>query len=436
MIFVHISEQFRCAVDVMSRQARWPLRMLIVVSRRWWSKIARTARSWATSWRRRSVPYRQELPQDDSSKTTRLRYNCDVLECILQQLQAQDLYAAALVCRDWALAARRPLYSRVNYDTDLKSAPLLANTLRTCSHLRRLVRSLKVHIDVDDDDTSRLDWLHLMPEEGVHDLHVRQFSMDKDFTTFILQSPFILYIRRLKGEAEFIRTKEHLLGCLALPHLKSLTLDVPDEIEVPGPLSAPMSLGSFLFHSWSFPTYGTALLDAMGAQLDELVVDTTANLMPNDQVPAFLATLGKHFRHLRRLTVRAKASPWSPYLHRISHLTPSLEYLHLGPGIYSPDLFSDLPRCLHTLRLEHGRPRPFPFNAMEHLVARAGRGDIALQSLTVFVKNGDYDDLSKFGHLQAMCPQCGVDFELKVYDGTKCWWDFGGLALKTSSGSI
>ncbi|OCH84904.1 hypothetical protein OBBRIDRAFT_891512 [Obba rivulosa] len=179
---------------------------------------------------------RSFLPAQLRSKATHPRLDFDVLECVLYHAQKKDLYAAALVCREWAFAARRPLYAYVTHDTCHESALLLARTMRTCPHLRPLMRSFELIIDVDDEDSSELDWLHLMPEGGVRELSVIQFSWDNDFTTTILQSPFVKSIRRLKGKSDFVQTKEHLFRCLALPHLEHLSVYVPGELEIMEPI--------------------------------------------------------------------------------------------------------------------------------------------------------------------------------------------------------
>lgn len=97
------------------------------------------------------------------STTQRPRWNADVLEGMLNQAGAGDLYAAALVCRDWAIAARSALYRSLEYNTSRPNMPLLDRTLRSCPHLRVLVRFLAITMTVPSTlNTAGLDWLELL----------------------------------------------------------------------------------------------------------------------------------------------------------------------------------------------------------------------------------------------------------------------------------
>lgn len=208
-----------------------------------WAVVTAAQYSWKRISQAGSVPESQDALQGRVSHLLNWRNNLDILECIIREVHVQDIPSAALVCRDWALAARGPLYARFTFDTWSGSAPLITRTMRTSPHLRHLVHSLVLIYHSSTYNIDPLDWLHLLPPGGVHDFAVRQYAFDIDFTTFILQSPFIQSIRRLKGMIDFIQTSKHLHDCLALPHLEVLSLYVPSEIDIGDPILVPERRG-------------------------------------------------------------------------------------------------------------------------------------------------------------------------------------------------
>jgi len=364
------------------------------------------------------------LPRDHSSNTPRLRYNFDVLDCILHHLPIHDLPSAALVGNEWALATRRPLYARITFDTDLRSAPLLARTLRSSPHLRPLVRHLSLLINLEADDTTPFDWLQSMPDGSVHELYVGQISFDIDFTTFILQSPIAQSVRCLKGRGDFIQTNEHLRRCLALPRLERLSLYVPYKLDILAPISLPPRLTRVSLMAHSYTPFIVRFLALVGSHLEQFDLDTALDALENHHIPPFLTALERHARQLRRLTIQSKSGPAVPYLDCVSRLLPSLEYLHVGLNTFSSALFADIPRRLRHLRLEHYYTLPFPFTKAEEIIMRAGRAESSLQSLAIFVRGGEFDD-TPFARLGVICRECGIDFNFTKYEGSMYWWDDG-----------
>ncbi|OCH92865.1 hypothetical protein OBBRIDRAFT_790889 [Obba rivulosa] len=354
------------------------------------------------------------------------RYNYDVLECILHHLPLHDLPQAALVCQEWALASRMPLYARLEFDSNAQSAPPLARTLRTCPNLRSLVQYLELHISIHENDTAAFDWLHLMPEGNVTELVVYHCAFDKDFTTFILRSPFIRSVRILKGTGDFIQTKEHLHGCLTLPHLESLSVYVSDGLEVIQPVPVPPKLTRLSLSSYTFPVSTIPLLAAAGPQLERFDLDSGMDPPLDEELPDFVAALEDYARQLRALTIRSKHYPEIPYADHLVHLIPTLEYLHLGYKTFSSSLYLDLPKRLHTLRLEHAVGLEFPFTNLEEMIARSGCGENSLRSLAIFVR-GKECDTSPFMRIGDLCHQNGIAFSFTTYSPSVNQWSDGSF---------
>ncbi|OCH94611.1 hypothetical protein OBBRIDRAFT_101775 [Obba rivulosa] len=229
----------------------------------------------------------------DTPAQPALQYNFDVLECILHHLPQHDLHNTSLVCREWALASRRPLYARLKFDSDDQSTSLLARTLRTCPHLRSLVHFVELQISIHDGDPAVFDWLHLIQEGNVTELIVYQCAFGKDFTTFILSSPFVRSVRHLEGRSDFIHTKEHLYGCLTIPNLESLSLYVPDDLDIILPVTVPRKLTHLSVSSYAFPFSTIPLLAAVGPQLQQFDLDSGVDPPLDDELPEFIAALEK-----------------------------------------------------------------------------------------------------------------------------------------------
>lgn len=396
---------------------------MVCRANRWrdWAVVSAAKHSWKRISQAGSVSESQDALQGRISHLLNWRNNLDILECIIREVHVQDLPSVALVCRDWALAARGPLYARLTFDTWSGSAPLITRTMRTSPHLRHLVHSLVLIIHSSTYDIDPLDWLHLMPEGGVHDFTVRQYAFDIDFTTFILQSPFIQSIRRLKGMIDFIQTSKHLHDCLALPHLEHLSLYVPSEIDIGDPILVPSKLRYFALACSPYVPSILRLLAATVPQLEELVFDTGVDPPRDEDIPRLLTTLHDCAHRLPRLTIRADHHPDIPYFDHISHCTPSLDYLHLGPGLFGSALFLDISRRLRHLRLEHHSGCPFPFADAEEMILRAGRGELSLQSF-VIVFYGPEGARSRFARIGELCRECRIDFRLITNVKSLAWW--------------
>ncbi|OCH92869.1 hypothetical protein OBBRIDRAFT_405798 [Obba rivulosa] len=334
------------------------------------------------------------------------RLNFDVLDCILRELPTQDLYAAALVCRQWAWATQTPLYSSLSLDTTLNNAPLLARTMTTCPHLRLLVRSLT-----------------LLPENTIREFNVRQTAYEEDFATFIFQSPFLRSVRRFDGRGVFLRKSEHLESCFMLPQIRDISLYVPHHIYDIHAISAPPTLTRLSLILYQYFPPILRLLSEVGCQVERLDLDMGDRIMGEDETDELLRALEKYAYRLRHLTIRGLAIPETPYFDSIGRRIPSLEYLHLGIGAFGSTLFDNLPLNLRTLRLEGDYRVDFPLDELEDLILGVGRGESQCRSIAIFFIGFHLCDMSSYTDLAEVCDRCGVDFQLQDWLKVSQWWD-------------
>ncbi|OCH92866.1 hypothetical protein OBBRIDRAFT_833141 [Obba rivulosa] len=225
--------------------------------------------------------------------------------------------------------------------TPSESAPVLARTLRMCPHIRQLVQLLELQISFHENDTAAFDWLHLMPDGNVAGLIVYHCALDRDFTTFILQAPFIHSVR----QGDFIQTKEHLYECLTIPHLENLSVYLSEGLEVIQPVSMLPKLKHLSLVSYEFPVSAIPLLVAVGAHLERFDLDSGEYPPVGKEIPEFVAALKNHAHQRGALTIRSEHCPSVPYADHMANVIPSLEYLHLGYKTFSSALYLDLPNA-------------------------------------------------------------------------------------------
>ncbi|OCH92855.1 hypothetical protein OBBRIDRAFT_790878, partial [Obba rivulosa] len=342
------------------------------------------------------------------------RLNRDILDCILRQLSTSDLYIAALVSREWAVATRIPLYAHILFDTNTPDAPLISETMRTCPHLRLLVRRVTLRIGTKPQD---FDWLQLLPDDTVDQFHAFQRGRKDDLASSLFHAPFVRNVRHLKWRGLHLNCK-HFQSCLALPRIESLSLFVKfgwnGEVD---PISVPSRLTRLSLYLPIYNPVIPRILSTLGAQLQQFDLDGGSEPPNEEQVPDLLTTLAQHAICLRRLTIRSEFLPNVPYSHfdSIPLICPSLERLHLGPATWTPALFANLPTTLHTLLLDHHHELPFPFEATQPFVLGADRDKCHLRSLTIFLRGTELCDMSPYFRLGEFCHEYGVEFSLREW---------------------
>ncbi|RPD54498.1 hypothetical protein L227DRAFT_348031 [Lentinus tigrinus ALCF2SS1-6] len=129
-----------------------------------------------------------------------------------------DLAHAALVCHGWARPAQLALYAstvmiHLNDVPDNATCPhecapiatLFVRTIRTCPHLRPLVRSivLQVTIDMKRFRKKNVDWLYLLPEDGLRAFQCFWFTRHVRFPLSLLSAPAVRTARHVHLHSEY-----------------------------------------------------------------------------------------------------------------------------------------------------------------------------------------------------------------------------------------
>ncbi|EMD39540.1 hypothetical protein CERSUDRAFT_121791 [Gelatoporia subvermispora B] len=339
------------------------------------------------------------------------RWNLDTLGHIISYLPTTDLPKAAAVSWDWALAARAPLYAHIQFDTDLDSTSFLIRTIRGCPHLLPLIRSISMNIGINRAD---VEWLQLLPEDTIHTFEVNQWGTEDDVATFILSTPSIRHVRHLACRNRFIQNCEQLKTCFALPKLESLRLWTSFPVDEIQSISIPPNLTCLHLTLYNYSPFVLRVLAAFGPQLAEFGLFLDYKHPTGEQISELFQAFEIHIRHIRRLSYRSMHRTRKPYLDTLPHIFPSLEELHVGPGTYSYALLNNIPSNICRLRLDHDYSMPqFPFKAVRNLISRAGRGQLRLESLAIYLRWDD-SDITPYTSLGDMCKKRGIDFELKI----------------------
>ncbi|EMD39569.1 hypothetical protein CERSUDRAFT_71465 [Gelatoporia subvermispora B] len=192
---------------------------------------------------------------------------------------------------------------------------------------------------------------------------------------------------------------------------------------------------SLSFPSHSLPICINSLLRAVGPHLERLEIDTGVDSSSMGRFPELFTTMAKSLSQLRQLTLRSRYCLERPFMDDIPHLMPLLESLHLGYGMFGSALWSHLSIHLRVLRLEHVSTVDFPFDEMENMFKRVGRGEIGLQSLTVCAK-GLHCDPAPFVRIGEAHQDCGVDFTVMIYDPSVLQWMDGESHYENGMGAF
>lgn len=110
-----------------------------------------------------------------------------------------------------------------------------------------------------------------------------------------------------------------------------------------------------------------------------------------------------------------------PVLRPYFPVVPSPKYIHLGPGLLSSALLLYIPRHVRCLRLEHYSDCPFSSIEVGKLVSRAGRRELSLQSLVIYLY-GPEDTKSRFGGVGELCLESGIGFGAITVVKSHIWW--------------
>lgn len=315
----------------------------------------------------------------------KIRWNVDILGGILSDIEGADnLYHAALVCWDWALAARIPLYQRLVCNTNRRSAPLLTRTLRSCPHLCVLVRHLTLNLFLTKRDVTILDWLKLLPEHSLHGFDILASEEDQLLAQSILHLPCIQTIRHFKGRGKWI-SSESLPQCFQLRHLKSLSLDLPYNLR-PSIFALENATSHFSSFHLTIPQYYPFIsqcLAMFGRQLERFEVLIRSGALEGSQITELITAFRQHTPHLRHFTAQTYWKPAFPFLDDVMEYAPPMTHLYCGNDSPISARFERVLPELRQFELEEHAIVEFPPSEALQPVANTRRAKSRLHTISV-----------------------------------------------------
>lgn len=340
------------------------------------------------------------------------RWNGDVLLDIFSYVSARDLACAALTCRDWAPLARRLLYSRVSFDSQGPTSSLLVRTLRTCPHVRQLIRFLSICICPPVDDIALLDWMELLPKRSLQIFQITHLKMDNDaLVELIFRCEAVRTASQLIATAFSITSEERLRICLGFPFLETFCAALPANLNIlklkstaPAPKLKRLSI-----RIDRYSPLVVHLITVFGPSLERLDIDMVAGGINQDAGTALTTALSSQARNIRELSIRSRYAT-APFFDDLVQNLPSLLRVYCGPGTYTNFLFERLPLGLHTLQLEDAGRSPFKFHDdLLGMIHRTRKSEGKLSTIQILIRR----DASEFRALAAAC-QC-ADIHFTVY---------------------
>lgn len=380
--------------------------------------------------------------------STSTRLNEDIYLELLPHLPPSGLASAACVCTGWLAASRSLLYRRLTYDVFSPTVWKLENTLRTCPHIRGLLRHLVLAgLQYHNLPASGLfDWIALLDANSLDcvDLAIRFCDS--------LDSRRVQKFPAIRTAAQLILRENSVVfwnidDLLTSPRMDSLSLPIFKPPSVHGmlklkrltislypqlPLTAVVPILEAidpLYHLDRFDLRTTWMSGPPGTPHD-------GNFRPLTQVLQ---------RHLPSMTYFSVFSPQleisdSPFMDEMILAMSSVRSLCCGYGTYSPVLFARLPPTLRDLTLGWGtiiryfdpqqnyvynqKPDPnnppFPVDQYANAIWRlADRHAVSLRNLTIVMPPTTPTDPAPSLALNHACHSLGIACRVVYWD----MWD-------------
>lgn len=313
--------------------------------------------------------------------------NRDILDAVFAYGPLDvTLSSAALVCRMWAEPAQAALYRELCF-FPLDNRPrdqLLARTMRTCPHLRRLVRRLSlITLWTHAPMLELCDWIQLLPSHGLREF---QWTWIRGHIfPALVESPAICTVHRIQLRGRFYST-DKLQPVLELPHLASLSLELSGQEQgeiLPVASSRLTSLS--VYFSVEYGAVFDRLLAAIGSQLIALEV-THKICYDVDDGRALVSAIESYCPNLRRLSLTATfmGNNSYPVLDHLIYRYDELEHLCCSDGTYTSALFERLPSTINSLEI-YLCSDPFYYEAalLKYIAyAPTGRNGLATIAIT------------------------------------------------------
>ncbi|KAI0696884.1 hypothetical protein C8T65DRAFT_698290 [Cerioporus squamosus] len=366
----------------------------------------------------------------------------------------RNLAAAALVCHGWTRAAQVALYAgsilvkldNVQYvdrrpDFDWQQASmssLFVRTMRTCPHLRPLVRdiTLQVATHVDKFTDKDIGWLRLLPPNGLRKFHCFWYTRWIPFQPSVLLAPAVLTARQvrlhsfrkvpvssvmsLKGatslQLEVVTSDVHLdrsheIAFESCPPVSHLTLNMHD---YPGHCQCLAALAPGL---QSFTAVGAWFTyDYLARPVGETIARYASDVKE-------LVLCADWIGQWRYAYNRADFRCAYPFLDDLATRKPKfLEHLVAPPRSCTEVFFQHLPPTLRILEFVLQDEKPFPFERfLRGALIRVRDESISMAMEKIlfwsYVPCAAQDE--RYAWLRDVCAASGITFCHRALTGTR-----------------
>ena len=372
-----------------------------------------------------------------ASKTPQLlkplpRLHTDILWDIIPELCAADLASAARISKEWLPIARSCLYNRIALRATFTVSYQIAGILRSCEHLRSLIRHLSIECPSVGDSGPWFElllggWITLLPEHSLVSVELRSFHNRTTLDT-LLGYPAVSTARHVILHAEVGITQPRLAKLLQNPHLRGLSL-FNHELPVPIDYLSLTRLSIAISHpSATLP----AFLDALESPTQLRHFDLQVQDLAPHEATSVLGALKRHCKSLKHFSLVAleKLSE-EPFMDDfvsslssaeyvccaygtytvqglLPRLSPSVRSLVLIWGLFSTTVVRD-PNGYGQIMGAHLENVPFPSEELALIVSRlSSASQLSLTHLTVvlpkFIRN-------KCLPVANACASAGVSFK-------------------------
>ncbi|RDX44283.1 hypothetical protein OH76DRAFT_1409241 [Lentinus brumalis] len=354
----------------------------------------------------------------------------------------RNLVDAALVCRSWTRPAQAVLYAGsilVNLDADRSSdfdwqrasmSILFVRTMCTCPHLRFAVRdiTLRVPVDVDTFNDNNIEWLRMLPPDGLRKFRCLWYTAKVPFQPSLLTAPAVLTVHDVRL---YCCHKIPMSSVLSLKSATCLDIEIytlDDHLghsqEIAFTFESGPPVNKLALNMLDYPGHCQCFA-ALAPGLRSFTTKGdwfTCNYLARPVGQA----IARHGCEVRELILCVDwTARWRYAYHRVSFLCdypflddlatrrPKVEHLVAPPGSCTDVFFEHFPARLKTLELVLQDEKPFPFEGSlrEALIrVRNERIPIAVEKIMFWSFFACTVDDDPYVLLRDICAASGITF--------------------------
>ncbi|TBU24959.1 hypothetical protein BD311DRAFT_809552 [Dichomitus squalens] len=265
-----------------------------------------------------------------------------------------------------------------------------------------------------DDDKGQLDWLHLLPEDGLSRFRYL-WHPEQTFDPSVLEAPAVRAVTHLIVHGP--QSAAILPACLSLPRLETLEVSLDDCDEAAdwdvGAGLAPHLRRLVLRVYFCRCPVAIALFTAFAPQLVSFHLHALFHvLVPYHEWEQALMAHGTHLQHLILSGDTSWQNIGSPFLDGFVERAPSLEHIRCMQGTLTGAFFGRLPSSLKTFEYAtnegvSGAAEEMILSFLPGLRSRQYNGSV--QTIRIIVPAGS--PYREHRELEEACDEVGIRFE-------------------------